>query len=756
MAKSIYEFEGSVLENWLNDYLNNNGNIKSDPSKVNSFLKELYQMISNDLDMISLPDDGQAVLYAGWHSDVAMWQLVDSITEQTDNYYYISDTPAGMLMGKERDGFQQILKNIIGEEYVDMVFNSTTKEFPETEALEGIINFNDFVSQNLANKYVGNDGNALIFVSDYNPDSVLIRTEIPTLLQKESIKTINGIPKESLIAYCEAFAGADNELTGYQKVVEVLSNISEDYLADTKILVITDAQKAELITQYGEEAVNQIVSEMNIIVDTSEWADSSNVSVHGIANDTTIYEAIAEFTSANNKNSGVQNTSGLNAFIEFEEGRTYNRNSAGELIYDVTKVPEGYTAKAWFDLVSKSDADVLSEAELLEKYAFLESGSQTDIDSFRAFEYYISKGVSSENIISNGIISDIDLISKHSFLADCTQTDLNAYRDYEYLNSIGASDVAIRKTGLLPDTDIKFKYEFLSDCTDSNILNQFRNYEYILTHEIAKATADSMSATNIFLNSNGKFVSMSDVATGEIPTESVYKITMGDAKNFLLDDVMETMYPDYNNLSALEKIQAKQVDYDYRQVKLKLDAVPISNTTMSRYLTAAGKTADRLNDTDRILMRMADSMAGGNDDILKSITKFSDSCKGISKAAKTALPVVDAVGTIAIASVSIYNAVKLYEAGQEEQASAIMTGCAIDVVGGIAGGSALTGAISPYLMGFGAAIGGPADRLSSHFQYIHHNTEYDYKFLPCSFHHSKPEINFPRILFLTSGTPFII
>ena len=790
MAKSTYKFKGSELENWMFDYLNDNGNIKSDASKVNSFLKELYKMISDDFKMISLPDDGQAVLYAGWHSDVAMWQLVDCITEQTDNYYYISDTPAGMLMGKEKGVFQELLIDIIGKDYVDKLFNSNTKEFSD-EALEGIINFNDYVSKNLAEKYVGNDGNALIFVSDYNPESVLIRTELPILLQKESVKTINGIPKESLIAYCEMFADVDNELAGYQKVVEVLSNVSENYLADTKILVITDAQKTELITQYGEDAVNKILSKMNIIVDTSEWADGTDVSVNGIGNNADIYKAIKEFTSVNNKNSGVKNKVGLNLFIEFEENRTYSKNSAGELIYDVMKVPEGYTSKEWLDLVYKSDAWVWLEDDLLEEYPFLLTETQTEIDKFRMFEYCSTKGLPKDNIISYGIMSneellkkyrilidcgdsdlrayrsyeylllqgasddvirktgilpDADLIGKHSILTECLEADIevyrayeylvstgasddiirktglmpdsdlkikhqflnvcgekelnayrnyeyiksiganddivrkmgflpdydlieihsflsesidvdrNVYRAYEYLKSIGASDDLIRATGLMPDSDIKFKYEFLSDCTDTDILNRFRNYEYISANNIATTTADVMSEMNIYIDTNGKLISLIEASSTDIPKDFACKVTLGNASHFLLDDVMESTYSFYKDLSAPEKIKFKEHDYLTRCTKLHLDKINISDATMNKYLAATGKTADSLNVGDRCFMKMADAIASGDVDTVKYINKLADSCKGISKMSNAIVPLVDDIGTFAIAGISIYNA----------------------------------------------------------------------------------------------------
>ena len=53
---------------------------------------------------------------------------------------------------------------------------------------------------------------------------------------------------------------------------------------------------------------------------------------------------------------------------------------------------------------------------------------------------------------------------------------------------------------------------------------------------------------------------------------------LNNSKNFLLDETMESMYPGYNDLTPLEKIQAKQIDYDYRQVNLKLDKIMIQKT----------------------------------------------------------------------------------------------------------------------------------------------------------------------------------
>ncbi len=305
---------------------------------------------------------------------------------------------------------------------------------------------------------------------------------------------------------------------------------------------------------------------------------------------------------------------------------------------------------------------------------------------------------------STTVISDIDLVTKHSFLENCSQTDLNKYRVYEYLTSIGASDSIISKVGIATDPDLKLKYTFLSDCTDPDTLNKFRNYEYISSNNIATTTADILADINIYIDNDGKLISALEATSTELPADYACKVTLGDASRFLLDDVMETMYPTYKDLSIVEKIKFKEYDYNTRCAKLHLDSVNISDATMNKYLSAAGKTADQLNVGDMYFMKMADALTSGDVDTVKLINKLSDSCKGISKISNVALPVVDAVGTIAVASVSIYNAVTLYNAGYENEASAIMTGCAIDVIGDMAGGAALTGAISPYLMGMGAVI----------------------------------------------------
>lgn len=77
--------------------------------------------------MISLSEGSQGILYAGKYSGVQMWQIVDSITEQSNTYCYISDTPAGMLMGTQMDEFQDLIDEIIDRNNVNIIFNNTNK-----------------------------------------------------------------------------------------------------------------------------------------------------------------------------------------------------------------------------------------------------------------------------------------------------------------------------------------------------------------------------------------------------------------------------------------------------------------------------------------------------------------------------------------------------------------------------------------------------------------------------------------------------
>ena len=303
---------------------------------------------------------------------------------------------------------------------------------------------------------------------------------------------------------------------------------------------------------------------------------------------------------------------------------------------------EGLTDVERFKLLKAKSLAMQSEAVIYGGYDI--DGNYCELISFEGSSYadkygidtkipegytkqctYVERLGESVNLYSTDKIK-----SKYTFLVDCTDTDIVAYKMYEYLLSTGASDDIVRKTGILPDNDIKLKYEFLSDCTDTDILNQFRNYEYITTNEIATTMAEKMSGINIYLNSEGKIVSMSDVNVEYIPTDSVYKITMSDAKDFLTDEKMKNTYLDYQELSDLEKIQAKQLDLELRRIQDWIGDCDVSSTSVQKYMAASGKSLDKLDIVDQALIKMADSWSGSKIKIPDNIKEFVKKCSGLS------------------------------------------------------------------------------------------------------------------------------
>ncbi|MBP3339273.1 MAG: hypothetical protein J6L69_07705 [Lachnospiraceae bacterium] len=308
---------------------------------------------------------------------------------------------------------------------------------------------------------------------------------------------------------------------------------------------------------------------------------------------------------------------------------------------------------------------------------------------------------------STSIISVDDLLAKHSFLNDASTTDVNTYRAYEYLKSIGAGDDTIRKLGLYADSDIKVKYGFLADCADQTILDEFRNYEYAKVKGIDTDAVKVMSNKNIFLDGYGKVVALGEVTSAEVASKSVYSITIGDAREFLLDATMESTYKGYNDLTPLEKIQVKQCDYDYRKLNLSLDKMTISDATMGKYLSASGKTADKLNNVDRIFMKIADGITGGNDDLANDLTKLADRYRLLGKGGKAILGTVDFVGTGVLFINAFTRANAYFESGMYTEGEGIIAGLITEAGGGALIGGAINHAISPYFIGLGAALGGP-------------------------------------------------
>ncbi len=746
---------------WVENYENPADNVSEFARQLVENIKKMNFTASNN---------GAAIGYAGSLNnqkkpETGLYKTADIISKQSGNNLCFINYSAENILNDplfnkrliEAVDDEDIAGEIIGGKWskdTDGNWHRSKYSFPEME----IPALNDLVSENFMNTNAR--GNVILIIAENAAiDSVLPVTELPVLMNNANVESILGIPISKLweLQKAEGYEGVflflkekslamqsdgiiyswTNPETGkYEEIISLKGTAYDEYfnvempegmeaqgtyserLGDTvNLLTAKDIEaKYSFLTEYefADDSVRKDVIESLKIAEyragkTSDYDVASHMNINVDSHGRICSSKIAGDLISHNgyKNLNVESVFDTNVKNILQYRDINNITTEYGIKVELTKLEKMMFQD--IDARYRSDSTtVMSNIDLISKNSFLADCTQTDLNAYRAYEYLKLIGADDSTIRKTGILPDADLKAMHSFLAEGSEADLNAYRNCEYLKSIGASDDVIRKTGLMPDSDIKFKYDFLSDCTDSKILDRFRNYEYILANNIATTTADVMSEMNIYIDTNGKLISLVEASSTDIPTDFACKVTLGDASHFLLDDVMESTYSFYKDLSAPEKIKFKEYDYHTRYTKLHLDKINISDATMNKYLAAAGKTADSLNAGDRYFMKMADALTSGDVDTVKWINKLSDSCKGISTIANVFLNGVDALGTIAIASISINNAVKLYNAGYENEASAIMTGCAVDIIGGVAGGAAITGAISPYLVGFGAAIGGPA------------------------------------------------
>ena len=214
-----------------------------------------------------------------------------------------------------------------------------------------------------------------------------------------------------------------------------------------------------------------------------------------------------------------------------------------------------------------------------------------------------------------------------------------------------------------------------------------------------------------YVDNNNKIIcdNLTEITGGfpaDPPSNSIFDTTIGEIKNFADDvDVRSKFGTDYDNFSPLEKMEAKQIDYYVRQIT-NLDGAPINDDMLARYLIASNKTVDTLNDFDKAALAVSQKIGDHSEDVAKLLTKVSN-YDNVFKAASKVGGIVDVVGTVATVGVSIMRAVDAYNNGDTNKATAIIVASTTELAVGTIGGWALTSTIAPYLMGIGAAVGGP-------------------------------------------------
>ena len=187
---------------------------------------------------------------------------------------------------------------------------------------------------------------------------------------------------------------------------------------------------------------------------------------------------------------------------------------------------------------------------------------------------------------------------------------------------------------------------------------------------------------------------------------SYFSVTVGDIRKFnSIAEVRAKFGKEYDNFNSCEKLQAREI-YSYVKQFTNLDGVSIKDVKTSRYLQATNKTIDQLNEVDKMMIAAA-KLVGDNSETVNNILEAASKYKTVFKVASNAIKVVNTVGTIMEAADFISQVTEAYVQGDSKKANAIIAKAAITRAGSIVGGAVLTGKLSPYLIGLGAAIAGP-------------------------------------------------
>ena len=289
------------------------------------------------------------------------------------------------------------------------------------------------------------------------------------------------------------------------------------------------------------------------------------------------------------------------------------------------------------------------------------------------------------------------IVSKYGLSPVMDKEIISKFTAYEYLNSINADSVTINKLGIMTDSELFSKYSFLNESVSQSILDEFRVGEYRL-----KTTGtDTLTNAKAYFDSNGKLVSVRNHVS-----DSVFETTIGDIRNYIPEDELRAVFPEYDSLENLEKLKVRQLELEYNKFIKNLDSIPVEQISDVRanYLKAVGKTEDTLGFFDKRILKLLEGKLSGNEKISNAILDFSSTTTELSKGLKKVIPYVDALFTILdfLNTVdSIYSAYELQGVeGAKETARTELTRFAME--------NALvwaSGELSTYILGVGIASG---------------------------------------------------
>ena len=283
--------------------------------------------------------------------------------------------------------------------------------------------------------------------------------------------------------------------------------------------------------------------------------------------------------------------SGIKCLNDFVSEQYFFHNGSGNVIFlfTDTAMSDSTAALTEIEVLLKKDSvshingiekSVLANMSSTERFNLLKEQSVIDLMNAKVYrgadgtEILSFEGTKFENMFHTNIPSDY--------------IDVGRYAERAFVS----------------DSELFSKYSFLNESVSQSILDEFRVGEYRL-----KTTGvDTLTNATVYFDVNGKVVSVRNHMS-----DSVFETTIGDIRNYIPEDELRAVFPEYDSLDNLEKLKVRQLELEYNKFIKNLDSIPVEQISDVRanYLKAVGKTEDTLGFFDKRILKLLEGKLSG-------------------------------------------------------------------------------------------------------------------------------------------------
>ena len=345
--------------------------------------------------------------------------------------------------------------------------------------------------------------------------------------------------------------------------IEAILNISEksgSCSVNGSAAMVLDEDGNPILRKYGDKWINEVYEghHMLNVNEHPEYAgDWRNIQALSRSNDEHIKAHQGDFSNNTNWYYNA-NTGKIIEIVVLDN----------EDIFEA--IEDEYPPKQ--SSIFKSDAEIktiysqcenLTDGELLAlkniELSMDNNGSLTDFNrGLDVAERYKSPDLDDKI----GIMSSDAIRNKYDYFVDMADTDVDTFKAYEYFKSRKVDDDCIQKLGVKSDNTLLEQYKFL-DKNDAAI-DKLRTYEYQ-----KNKSGTEFTDTKVYFDSEGKAIGLS--CYDDVPSETALELRLSDTENYLSDTDMSSKYTDYDTYSKIDKLKACQYDYECTKISEMID-----------------------------------------------------------------------------------------------------------------------------------------------------------------------------------------